>query len=30
MKAKSEQDKLRLLLPHWIEHNEEHDEEFRR
>lgn len=25
-----EQDKLRALLPHWIEHNEEHAAEFRR
>ncbi|MBC7231784.1 MAG: hypothetical protein H5T68_00880 [Chloroflexi bacterium] len=30
MAARSEQDKLRLLLPHWIEHNEEHANEFRR
>lgn len=22
-------DKLRVLLPHWIEHNDEHAEEFR-
>jgi hypothetical protein len=22
-------DKLRVLLPHWIEHNEEHAKEFR-
>jgi len=26
----SEQDKLRLLLPHWMEHNAEHAAEFRR
>jgi hypothetical protein len=26
----SDQDKLRLLLPHWVEHNQEHAEEFRR
>lgn len=26
----NEQDKLRVLLPHWIEHNEEHAAEFRR
>ena len=24
-----ETDKLRVLIPHWIEHNEEHAEEFR-
>lgn len=24
----NEQDKLRVLIPHWIEHNEEHAEEF--
>jgi hypothetical protein len=24
-----EMDKLRVLIPHWIEHNEEHAEEFR-
>ena len=26
---KSETDKLRILLNHWIEHNKEHGEEFR-
>jgi hypothetical protein len=25
----SEQDKLRVVLPHWIEHNAEHANEFR-
>jgi hypothetical protein len=30
MAAPSEQDKLRALLPHWIEHNAEHADEFRR
>lgn len=25
----NEQAKLRILIPHWIEHNEEHAEEFR-
>lgn len=25
-----EEDKLRVLIPHWIEHNEEHAGEFRR
>ncbi len=25
-----EQDKLRVLIPHWIEHNDEHAGEFRR
>jgi hypothetical protein len=30
MASVSEQDKLRLLLPHWIEHNEGHAKEFRR
>jgi DNA-binding NtrC family response regulator len=25
-----EVDKLRVLIPHWIEHNEEHADEFRR
>ena len=24
-----ETDKLRVLIPHWIEHNDEHAEEFR-
>ncbi len=26
----NEVDKLRVLIPHWIEHNEEHASEFRR
>jgi hypothetical protein len=26
----NEVDKLRVLIPHWIEHNDEHAEEFRR
>jgi hypothetical protein len=26
----NEQEKLRVLIPHWIEHNHEHAEEFRR
>ncbi|MGD8584727.1 MAG: hypothetical protein PVH65_10100 [Chloroflexota bacterium] len=26
----NEQEKLRILIPHWIEHNEEHAGEFRR
>ena len=26
----NEADKLRVLIPHWIEHNEEHAGEFRR
>jgi uncharacterized protein YukE len=26
----NELEKLRVLIPHWIEHNEEHAEEFRR
>nr|MBC7244383.1 hypothetical protein [Chloroflexota bacterium] len=30
MTTLSDQDKLRFLLPHWIEHNEEHAIEFRR
>ena len=30
MASLSDQDKLRLLLPHWIEHNQEHADEFRR
>jgi hypothetical protein len=25
----NELEKLRVLIPHWIEHNEEHAEEFR-
>jgi len=27
--AATDQDKLRMLLPHWIEHNAEHADEFR-
>ena len=27
--ATTDQDKLRVLLPHWIEHNDEHAAEFR-
>jgi hypothetical protein len=27
--ATTDQDKLRVLLPHWIEHNAEHAAEFR-
>ena len=30
MAPMTEQDKLRTLLPHWIEHNAEHGSEFRR
>jgi hypothetical protein len=30
MAAASDEDKLRALLPHWIEHNDEHAAEFRR
>ena len=30
MATMSDQDKLRALLPHWIEHNAEHAAEFRR
>lgn len=30
MATRNEQDKLRLLLAHWIEHNAEHAAEFRR
>jgi hypothetical protein len=26
----NEVEKLRVLIPHWIEHNEEHAEDFRR
>lgn len=26
----NEMEKLRVLVPHWIEHNQEHAEEFRR
>lgn len=26
----NETEKLRILIPHWLEHNEEHAEEFRR
>jgi hypothetical protein len=29
MATKTDQDKLRALLPHWIEHNAEHAAEFR-
>jgi rubrerythrin len=29
MKARTEKDKLRVLLPHWIEHNAGHAAEFR-
>jgi hypothetical protein len=29
MSTKTDEDKLRLLLPHWIEHNAEHAAEFR-
>ncbi len=29
MKARTEKDKLRILLPHWIEHNAGHAAEFR-
>jgi len=29
MTAKTDLDKLRVLLPHWIEHNGEHAAEFR-
>ncbi len=25
-----EEDKLRVLIPHWLEHNQEHADEFRR
>lgn len=30
MATVTEQDKLRALLPHWIEHNAEHAADFRR
>ena len=30
MKARTEKDKLRVLLPHWIEHNAGHAAEFRK
>ena len=30
MATVTEQDKLRTLLPHWIEHNAEHAADFRR
>ncbi len=30
MATMTEREKLRLLLPHWIEHNAEHAAEFRR
>lgn len=26
----NEKEKLRVLIPHWIEHNEEHADDFRR
>jgi hypothetical protein len=29
MTDRSEIDKLRMLIPHWIDHNNEHAEEFR-
>jgi hypothetical protein len=29
MKKHNDAEKLRILLPHWIEHNYEHAEEFR-
>ena len=29
MKKHGDSEKLRMLLPHWIEHNYEHAEEFR-
>lgn len=29
MKARTEKDKLRILLPHWIDHNAGHLAEFR-
>ena len=29
MTSVSDRDKLRVLLPHWIEHNTEHADEFR-
>ncbi len=29
MKARTEKDKLRILLPHWIDHNAGHAAEFR-
>jgi len=30
MSERTEMEKLRVLLPHWIEHNLEHADEFRR
>ena len=30
MVSRNDQDKLRLLLVHWAEHNREHAQEFRR
>jgi hypothetical protein len=30
MMTVNEQEKLRVLIPHWIKHNKEHAEEFRR
>ena len=29
-KTMNETDKLRVLIPHWIEHNEEHAQEFQK
>ncbi|HUT14666.1 MAG TPA: hypothetical protein VMY98_00280 [Anaerolineae bacterium] len=29
MTSMNDRDKLRVLLPHWIEHNKEHADEFR-
>jgi hypothetical protein len=29
MPERTESDKLRILIPHWIEHNNEHAQEFR-
>jgi hypothetical protein len=30
MMTMNEQEKLRVLIPHWVKHNKEHAEEFRR
>ena len=30
MRNMNDVDKLRVLIPHWIEHNDEHAEEFKR
>ncbi len=30
MSKKTDIEKLRILLPHWIEHNQSHEEEFRK